>query len=128
MSLLREAGMECMNPIGAPTHASGSSIDTFVSERDCVFPSVNVGAVGAVGQSDHALLHIQVQLEVSSSVTAGFGRIVWASGEEWDRGLSNIDSHLACLAAAVEGITSHPEVCSISVHCSQTGDAEFWMQ
>ena len=111
VSLLCDAGLHCKNTCNLSTHVSGTIIDLFVSEVDVTFPSVSVLSVGSVGSSDHALAHTCLPLSLRHSMVAGFGRVLWTGGSEWDWGLASIDHSLDQLASTVEVMTLSVQAC-----------------
>ena len=57
-----------------------------------------------VGLSDHRLVLVDVPCRIASPSTAGFGRVAWTSGVEWEAGLSEVSSTPCALAVAVETV------------------------
>ena len=98
---LDSAGLRAFNP-PSPTHVSGTCIDLFLGPRHDPLPVRVVDEF--VGLSDHKLVLVDVPCQVTAQNSAGFGRVAWTSGEEWESGLREVASALQALATAVETI------------------------
>ena len=98
-ALLDSANLRAFNP-PKPTHSSGTCIDIFVGVRNDPLPVQVVDDFIAL--SDHKLVLLDAPCLVEAHLAAGFGRIAWTSGAEWEAGLSQVAPTLAALAHAVE--------------------------
>ena len=98
-ALLDSANLRAFNP-PKPTHSSGTCIDIFVGVRNDPLPVQVVDDFIAL--SDHKLVLLDAPCLVEAHLAAGFGRVAWTSGAEWEAGLSQVAPTLAALAHAVE--------------------------
>ncbi|CAK0904656.1 unnamed protein product, partial [Prorocentrum cordatum] len=98
---LDSAGSRAFNP-PSPTHVSGTCIDLFLGSRHDPLPAHVVDEF--VGLSDHRLVLIDVPCRATAQNSAGFGRVAWTSGEEWETGLREVASTLQALATAIETV------------------------
>ena len=55
-----------------------------------------------IALSDHKLVLLDAPCLVEPHLAAGFGRVAWTSGAEWEAGLIEVAPTLAALAHAVE--------------------------
>jgi hypothetical protein len=103
--LLKANGLSCSNPVNVPTHASGTLIDLLITE--VAFPPLDTEATvpGAIGRSDHSLVHARTSLSTVCAYSSGFGRVMWTSNTQWSLALGNIDIALAGLASLVERLS-----------------------
>ena len=103
--LLRTAGFFCTNPIDQPTHVSGSVIDLILCDSPNLGLAIStVLPPGAIASSDHALVHNNIPMSIRFSCAAGFGRVGWTSGSEWDAALTRIEPSLGMLAQLLEDL------------------------
>lgn len=100
--MLERAGVKCCNPVGVPTHQSGTTIDGFLTGLGHGLPPVAVLPPGTLAGSDHRLVSSALPLYVSPHFHTGFGRVWWASNAEWDLVLQSIDDFLSTLASFIE--------------------------
>ena len=54
----------CINPLGHPTHASGTVVDLFLTDTPSLLPEPFVRTPGTVGESDHSFIHLQVRANI----------------------------------------------------------------
>ena len=83
-----------------PRTSSGTCIDIFIGHRSAPLPVTVIPEF--VGLSDHRLVLLDAPLQCTAPWAAGFGRVAWTSGPEWDAGLAAVTGTLSSLAAAVE--------------------------
>ncbi|CAK0875342.1 unnamed protein product [Prorocentrum cordatum] len=98
-ALLDRANLRAFNP-PKPTHSSGTCIDIFIGLRGDPLPVQVVEDFIAL--SDHKLVLLDAPCLVEPHLAAGFGRVAWTSGAEWEASLSEVAPTLAALAHAVE--------------------------
>ena len=73
------ASFKCCNPVGVPTHQSGTTIDGFLTDLGHGLPPVAVLPPGTLAGSDHSLVSSALPLYVSPRFHTGFGRVRWVN-------------------------------------------------
>ncbi|CAK0790141.1 unnamed protein product, partial [Prorocentrum cordatum] len=102
---LEAAGLRAFNPV-APTRVPGHCIDLVLGVVGNPIPArVHPDLVGG---SDNRLVLADVPCAIAAPLCLGFGRVLWASGSEWEGGLLDVSSLLDHVAALVEGAAGAP--------------------
>ena len=117
--MLEEAGFIYANTPGCPTHVSGSTPDLLLMDVPALLPPLTTLPPGQVGDSDHSLIYASWPLCLPVSYRTGFGRVWWASTQEWDTALGAIDEALKALSKLVDLVVSDPELLSLSAQRKQ---------
>ena len=107
---LRSARLCCHNPVGCPTHVSGTSTDHIWSDGLGDALHVQVLPPGSLAQSDHGLVYTLLSLSFRPSYERGFGRVALASSLGWERALSEVDDFLGSLATLFESLAADPQL------------------
>ena len=110
VALLQRAGLRCLNPVGFPTHISGTCIDHIWVSGRVLSLDVWIGEPGSVAESDPAPVLLLTSLMMRPSEQLSFARVSWVKSDEWSTAFLGIEPLLRHLARLVNCLTLCPSL------------------